>query len=225
MARTGSREGNGVVRTALSTPVVVSLMLILVFLFQVIYLGPWMLGAKEGSLSRLVTSVTDQWIQGVDVSGFAPPPGSRIAFIPARENWSINVNGSTGEVVELTPILSAASVPAWGIYENSTRKHDLLAALAVAPAPEAGTRTKITHQYVYLGKRYLGFARSAERTVTIAGSGRIEKAWFLGEVPVPSSYQVPLILNLVLLAFSLPFAISTFVMRARGSGGLGRSFG
>lgn len=192
----------------LRPPVVVSLVLLLVFLFQVVYLGPWLLDLKHGSLSRLVGGFADDWMGGMDITGFAPPAGSRIAFIPTDSNWTIPMNNAD-RIVTLMGIGERDDPDwiGWRKTENSTRKHALLKAIATEDLP---TDIPISPQYVYLKTRRLGYARPAERTES-------EKGWFVAEIQLPSSFRSSLAANLFLLALSLSFAISAFVVSDRES--------
>jgi len=205
----------GIVSSAYSIGVLVSLALFALLLLQVLYLAPWMLGTKAGSLRTWVDDVSNAWIAGTDPSsGFAMSPGTRVAIITASEDWQIDVVGD--DVQGLTPIKSSLTGPGWGDLEVSIARHALLQAVARMTVATTVQPESITQQYVYLGKRYLGYGTGSERTVSGAGGAQItERAWFVGEVPVSSAYRITIALNLALLAFSLPFALSPFVISAQ----------
>lgn len=228
MVETSTKGKHDFVNLVLRRPAIVTFILFAVFLFQIIYLAPWLLDTKRSFLNHLVNGVVNEWSQGVDVNGFALSPESRVAYIPATADWNIDLNTSD-EMVGLTPILSDASPVSsgWGSHENSTEKHRLLALVASQTPLQQRTNPPIYLQYVYLGERYLGYAQSVERsTIALASAvgDSTEKAWFVAEHPIQPSLRVSLIVNLLLLGVSLAFAISAFVMsKARSEQSQGRA--
>ena len=212
-----ARGQSAIVRNVLGIRALVPVVLFAILLLQVLYLGPWLFGTsnRADALQTRVETISGEWINGTDApSGFALSTGTRAAIITPADGWQIEVIAN--DVQGLTPIKPSPDDPGWGDLQISASRHALLKAVTTMSETTTEWPEGVTKQYVYLGTRYFGYGVNAERAASGTGAASVaERAWFVGEVAVPSGYRIPMILNLVLLAVSLPSAISSFVISAQ----------